>query len=103
MAWHQVADAAAIGDEEALGVSVKEVPVAICRSRGVLHAIHNVCTHEYAPLSEGWVEDGGIECPYHQARFDLATGEAQCAPASEPVKVYPIRIEDGKVFVELPD
>lgn len=103
MAWHPVADEASIGDEEAVGVMVGATPVALCRSKGTLHAVHNVCTHEYALLSDGFVEHGAIECPLHQATFDLATGEAQCAPASEPIKVYPIKVEGGKVFVDLGD
>lgn len=101
MAWHAVADADAVGEDEALGVKVGEVQIAIVRSGGTLHAVHDVCTHQYALLSDGYVEDGCIECPLHQGRFDLATGQPQCAPVTEPIKVYPLRVEDGKVFVEL--
>lgn len=103
MAWHAVADADSIGEDEAIGVMAGGVPVALCRSGGALHAVHNVCTHEYALLSDGYVEEGCIECPLHQGRFDLATGEAMCAPVTEPVRVYPVRIEGGKVLVELDD
>lgn len=103
MAWHAVADAEAIGEDEALGVKVGEVPIALVRAAGVLHAVHDVCTHQFALLSEGYVEDGCIECPLHQGRFDLTTGEAKCAPVTEPIKVYAVRIEDGKVLVEVPE
>lgn len=103
MGWHAVADADAIGDEEAIGVKVGEVPIAIVRAGGALHAVHNVCTHQYALLSDGYVEDGCIECPLHQGRFELSSGEAKCAPVTEPIKVYALRIEAGRVLVELPD
>jgi 3-phenylpropionate/trans-cinnamate dioxygenase ferredoxin subunit len=62
-----------------------------------------VCTHQYALLSEGYVEDGCIECPLHQGRFDLKTGAALGAPVTEPVRVYRVRAEDGKYYVEIPD
>jgi len=101
MAWHAVADADAIGEDEALAVQAGGAQIAICRSGGALHAVHNVCTHQYALLSDGYVEDGCIECPLHQGRFELATGQAMCAPDTEPVKVYPLKVEDGKVFVDV--
>jgi 3-phenylpropionate/trans-cinnamate dioxygenase ferredoxin subunit len=103
MGWHAVAAAEALGDDEALGVTVGEVPIAIVRAGGALHAIHNVCTHQYALLSDGYVEDGYIECPLHQGRFELTTGRALCAPVTEPVKVYPVKVEDGKILVEMGD
>lgn len=103
MAWHAVADDSALGDDEALGVTVGKVQVAIVRAGGTLHALDNVCTHQYALLSDGYVEEGCIECPLHQGKFELTTGNAMCAPVTEPVKVYPVKVEGGKVLVELPD
>lgn len=101
MGWHTVADADALGEDEALGVRVHDVPIAIVRAGGVLHAVHNVCTHQYALLSDGYVEDGCIECPLHQGRFELATGKAMCAPVTDPVKVFPVKVEGGKILVEV--
>ena len=103
MGWHAVADADAIGDDEALGVRVGEVPIAIVRAGGALHAVHDVCTHQYALLSDGYVEDGCIECPLHQGRFELTTGRATCAPVTVAIEVYPVKVEGGKVMVELGD
>ncbi len=103
MGWHAVAETDALGDDEALGVRVGEVPVAIVRAGGILHAVNNVCTHQYALLSDGYVEDGCIECPLHQGRFNLATGEAMCAPVTEPIKVYPVKVEGGRILVEIGD
>jgi len=60
-----------------------------------------VCTHQFALLSDGYVEHGCIECPLHQGRFDLKTGAPLCAPVTEPVRVYRVKVEDAKVFVEL--
>lgn len=101
MGWHAVADDAALGDDEALGVRVGDIPVAIVRAGGALHAVHNVCTHQYALLSDGYVEDGCIECALHQGRFELTTGNAMCAPVTEPIRVYPVKVEDGKILVDV--
>jgi 3-phenylpropionate/trans-cinnamate dioxygenase ferredoxin subunit len=103
LGWHEVPGAAALGDDEAIGVVLKEQPVVLVRSAGQLHALHNVCTHQFALLSDGYVEDGCIECPLHQGKFDLQTGEPKAPPVTEPVRVYPVKTEGGKVFVDLGD
>ena len=103
MSWHEVAAADALGDDEAIGVKVGEVPMAIVRAGGMLHAVNNVCTHQYALLSDGYVEDGCIECPLHQGKFELTTGNAMCAPVTDPIAVYPVKVEGGKILVELSD
>ena len=103
MAWHEAVEADVLGEEEAMGVTLAGRQIALCRSGGELYALDNVCTHQYALLSEGFVEDGCIECPRHQGRFDLKTGFALCPPVTEPVRVYPVRTEGDKVFVEIKD
>lgn len=103
MAWYEVKEAAALGEDEALGVRVGERQIAICRSGGAFYALDNVCTHQYALLSEGYVEDGCIECPLHQGKFALATGAPLAPPVTQPVRVYPVRSEAGKVYVEVPE
>ena len=103
MSWHHIVGAEALGEDEAMAVTIAERPIALCRSRGELHALHNVCTHQFALLSDGFVEDGCIECPLHQGRFDLKTGAPLCAPVTEPVRIYPVKTENGKVYVDLRD
>lgn len=63
------------------------------------HAIENVCTHAYALLTDGWLEDHEIECPLHAGRFDVRTGAALCAPLSEPIATHPVRVEGEDVMV----
>lgn len=103
MGWHEVAGAQALGEDEAMSVTVEGRPIVLCRSRGEFYALHNVCTHQFAALSDGFVEDGCIECPLHQGRFDLKTGAPLAPPVTEPVRVYRVRTEGAKVFVELAD
>lgn len=100
MAWTQIATTDQIGEDEALAISLGELRLALFHSAGAFHVTDNVCTHQYALLSEGYVEDGCVECPLHQARFDLRSGQALCAPASRPIRVYPVRIDGANVLVD---
>lgn len=103
MTWHEVKEAASLGDEEVLAVRVGERQIALCRSGGELYALDNVCTHQYALLSDGYVEDGCIECPLHQGKFALKTGAPLAPPVTQPVRVYTVRSDAGKVYVDVPE
>ncbi len=82
---------------------VGEVPVALVRFEQGYKAIHDVCSHQDFPLSDGevWPEDCAIECLLHGSIFSLETGKPDTLPATEPVKVYPIQIVDGEVEVDV--
>jgi len=60
-----------------------------------------LCTHEEVHLSDGLVMDYTIECPKHNGQFDYRTGEALRAPVCENLGVYPVKVEGGRVLVEL--
>ena len=85
----------------ALRVDVGDVPVAVVRSRGEVHAISDTCSHAEVSLSEGDVEDSEIECWLHGSRFDLRTGQPTSLPAFRPVDVYPVRVEGDDVLVDV--
>jgi 3-phenylpropionate/trans-cinnamate dioxygenase ferredoxin subunit len=64
-------------------------------------ATEGICTHEDACLADGLVMDEIIECPKHNGRFNYKTGEALGAPACIDLATYPVKVEGGKVFIEL--
>ena len=68
---------------------------------GTFYAIADECSHAAIPLSEGDVGDGEIECYFHGSRFDLRTGKPLGLPATEPVAVYPCRVDDDDVLVDV--
>jgi 3-phenylpropionate/trans-cinnamate dioxygenase ferredoxin subunit len=43
-----------------------------------------------------------VECPLHQGRFHIPTGKAKGAPACVDLKTYPVKVEDGSIFIALP-
>jgi nitrite reductase/ring-hydroxylating ferredoxin subunit len=87
---------------------VKEVgphEILVLLACGEPFAISNICTHEDVWLDDGIVHESTceIECPMHEGRFDLRTGAATHEPAEEPVATFALVVEDGEVFVEVPD
>ncbi len=79
--------------------------VGVYNCGGNLYAIEDRCSHDDGPLCEGdWdVDLCRVVCPRHGSQFDLATGRALTLPAYEPVEVFPVRVVDGVVRVDLPD
>jgi 3-phenylpropionate/trans-cinnamate dioxygenase ferredoxin component len=78
--------------------------IAVVRIEDDVYAIGDTCSHEDYSLSEGEVlpEECEIECWKHGSTFDLRTGEPQTLPATKPVPVYAVRLDDDDVMVELP-
>jgi nitrite reductase/ring-hydroxylating ferredoxin subunit len=68
---------------------------------GKIYAVSDTCTHEFALLSEGILEDSEIECPLHQARFDMRTGACLMGPATQDLDAYDVKVEGGYVFVKM--
>lgn len=74
-------------------------PRSLARIGGELHCFEDTCTHEDFSLSEGFLEGAVIECAYHFARFCVRTGSVLTQPASRALRVYDVRVENGKVLV----
>jgi 3-phenylpropionate/trans-cinnamate dioxygenase ferredoxin subunit len=90
-----------VPEGEPLGVEIAGEPVAIVRTKGEVYAIRDVCSHAEVPLSEGEVDGCTIECWLHGSRFDLRSGKPTGMPATEPVPVYPVKIEGDDVLVAI--
>jgi nitrite reductase/ring-hydroxylating ferredoxin subunit len=101
--WQRVAGVDDMDEEEVIGVQAGGQPVALYKIEGEFYATHDICSHEHAHLSEGYLEGCEIECPLHQARFDIRTGKAMCKPATEGIAVYPVKIVGNDVFVQVPE
>jgi nitrite reductase/ring-hydroxylating ferredoxin subunit len=99
--WHKVARRSELAEGEVLGVSVGDKQVALYLLGGEVHATDNICTHAYACLSDGYLDDGVIECPLHAGRFEVKTGKALGAPVTQDIAVYPVKVEGDDVLVKL--
>ncbi len=88
---------------DVLGVERGGVRYAVCRTAdGAVYAVDDTCTHHSARLSEGVLIGCEIECPMHQGRFDVTTGEATRRPAREPLATYPVEVVAGQVRLRQP-
>ena len=87
--------------EDVQGVNVEGLELALYRVGAEVFATDDMCTHSHARLCEGFLEGFEIECPLHQGRFDVRNGKAMCAPLIDDVRTYPLKIENGRVFVAL--
>jgi Na+-transporting NADH:ubiquinone oxidoreductase subunit F len=75
----------------------------LCRMLNGTYAFFDgLCTHGRTRLADGHFSDCVIECPKHNGRFDVRTGEAVRGPAVRPVGTYPVRVAGGRVVVDLP-
>lgn len=102
MAWTPVKGADALSpDGGVMAVTIDKIPVALYRFGEDYLATGNICTHQFALLSDGFVEDGCVECPLHQARFDVRTGKALSGPVNKDLDTYAVKVEDGQVFVDV--
>ncbi|MBT0962167.1 non-heme iron oxygenase ferredoxin subunit [Denitromonas iodatirespirans] len=91
----------ALPEADVIGVSVEGRDIALYEVDGEVYASDNICTHGHARLSDGFLEGRQIECPLHQGKFDVCSGRALCAPLTEDIRTYPVKIEDGRVFIDM--
>ena len=99
--FESVATLQEIPDGEMKQVIVGGEVVGLYRVGGDVYAIHDVCTHEEAYLTDGDFEPDGleVECPLHGSRFNVETGEVRILPATRPVRAYEVKVEGDLVLV----
>ena len=103
MTWKRVGMLADLPDGRGLRVDAPGHRVALFRVDGSVYAIGDRCSHAEASLAEGPVFDTAVECPRHGSEFDLETGQPSCLPASKPVPTYDTKVDDGVVYLDLPE
>lgn len=99
--WVEAASVDSVPTDDVAAFEVQGRDIALYCVEGEIYATDNLCTHGHARLCDGFLEGHEIECPLHQGKFDVRTGAAMCEPVTENVRSYPVRIEDGKVFLDL--
>lgn len=76
-------------------------PVLLIHTKdGTIHAVHNICSHAFARMDEGRLRGNRLICPLHGASFDVRTGAVLGAPATSPLRSYPVRVVDGHIEVQ---
>jgi 3-phenylpropionate/trans-cinnamate dioxygenase ferredoxin subunit len=105
MTFERVCKLSEVPNDGSLRIELPDVDVAVVRFDDEVYAIEDVCSHAEIALTDGDVDevDGAptIECAMHGSCFDLRTGEPTNLPATEPVPVYPVRVEGDEVFIDV--
>ena len=99
--WIDAAALDAVPEGDVIGIRVAGKEIALYEVEGEIYATDNLCTHGAARMSDGFLEGREIECPLHQGRFDVCSGQAMCAPLTENIRTYPVRIENLRVMLKL--
>lgn len=77
--------------------------VLVVNSGGEYSAVQGICSHEYFELDKGFLTRDSLTCALHLSRFDLESGEPLDPPAELPLALYPVIVENGRIFIEVPD
>ncbi len=99
--WVKVGSAGEIAPEDVLRFDHAGRTFAVYRTADDrYYATDGMCTHQQVHLAGGFVMDTIIECPKHNGRFDFTTGKAQGAPVCVDLKTYPVKLENGEIYVQ---
>lgn len=100
--WHKVCNTEDLEIDDVTGITVAGKVYAVYYLQSGYYATDGLCTHEQAKLFDGYVDGDIIECPKHNARFEIKTGKAVKRPACTDLATYPAKSEEGAIFIGLP-
>lgn len=100
--WHRAATTAEVTENEPFALEIGGLQVALFKVGDEYFATGNVCTHAYARLSDGFLDGCEIECPLHNGRFDVRTGQAKSSPVERDIPTYAVRVISDAIEVLLP-
>ncbi len=94
-------DASELEQGKMRAFQLKGHDILVAHTESGFHAVENRCPHDVIALDLGCLEGEVVRCSLHGSRFDLNSGEPLEPPAEESVRVYPLEIRDGVVWVDL--
>ena len=101
--WIDATEEDGVPEDDVIGLQVGGRDIALYKVEGSIFATDNTCTHGHARLCDGFLDGYEIECPLHQGKFDVRNGRGACEPITEDLRSYPVRIEGGRVFLQMTD
>jgi 3-phenylpropionate/trans-cinnamate dioxygenase ferredoxin subunit len=98
--WMPVCGLSQLISQTIVCARVTAVDLILIWNDGRAVACERICPHEQADLSLGHLSAGRLFCPRHAASFDLRDGRISFGWPSRPLRMYPVRIEDGQVWID---
>jgi glycine betaine catabolism B len=99
----KVAETTDIQPSQMKEVQVNGQNICLVNVEGKYYAIGSICTHEGGPLADGTLEGYEVECPWHNSKFDVRTGEVTSPPASEPEPAYEVKVDGNSILIKTQD
>jgi 3-phenylpropionate/trans-cinnamate dioxygenase ferredoxin subunit len=99
--WTDIGSSTELEASSRLEGDVEGYRVRVACVNGTLYAFEDRCTHDDSPFDDAPIEDSAIICPRHGARFCLRTGEALSPPAFEPLRIFEVRENAGRIEVRV--
>ena len=100
-AWHAVATDGELSTNEMKAFELDGLRLLLVNAESGYFVIDEMCSHEDYSLALGCIKGGRIKCSLHGSYFDLTTGAALDEPADEPIKTYPVKVEDGQIWAQI--
>jgi nitrite reductase/ring-hydroxylating ferredoxin subunit len=101
MSWTYAAKRSELAGRDCIGVECGGQRLALYRLGDGIYATSDICPHQGAPLSQGCVVDGYVECPLHFALFDIRTGAADGGVTTRSVRTLPTRLDEHDIYVDI--
>ena len=99
--WLEVSEEVGIEVEDIIRFDHDNKTYCVYKLEDGYYATDGLCTHETVHLEDGLVMDDEIECPMHQGIFKIKTGKAISPPACVDLKTYPVKVDNGKIFIKI--
>lgn len=115
--YHDVAALDELQERRAKIVVADGREIGLVRWGDDVYALRNICPHQFGPVCKGYVmplitgeADGNLDadpdrpvvvCPWHGWEFDARTGRAAWGGSPYKLKIYDVKVEDGRVLVEV--
>lgn len=89
-----------VDEDEPLRAEIDGFAYAVFKVGDMIFVTADLCSHGPGYLSDGYVEDCHVECPFHQGRFDLRTGMPTAPPCEAPIKTWAAVVQDGVILID---
>ncbi len=93
----ELCDVANVQPDSPFKADLEGIEVAVFQIGDQYYVTQDICTHGPGSLSEGYVDGAEVECPFHQGKFDIITGQPTAAPCTEPLRTWQVAVHNGKI------
>jgi NADPH-dependent 2,4-dienoyl-CoA reductase/sulfur reductase-like enzyme/nitrite reductase/ring-hydroxylating ferredoxin subunit len=97
--WRKASSDSALVEGVPVVVQLGEEKILLARVKGTVYAVGHECPHYQEKLENGVLFGAEIVCKSHFARMDVTTGRVVSAPAMNDLPVYPVKVQEGEIWV----